>query len=100
MLLFNPSIISNGNFAPFNLPRSDCSIHSLPHTLARQVDLEENNWLRNSQWNGSKENIILIHGYASGDEVLPMIVLRDAYLTHGEFNVFVIDWSALSPAPC
>jgi phospholipase A1 protein A len=53
-----------------------------------------------SQWNGSKENIILVHGYASGDEVLPMMVLRDAYLTHGEYNVFVIDWSALCPAPC
>lgn len=53
-----------------------------------------------SAWNSSKENIILIHGYAGGDNVLPMVVLRDAYLTHGGYNVFVVDWSVLSLPPC
>lgn len=62
--------------------------------------MDETNWLRMSAWNATKENIILIHGYASGDELLPMVVLRDAYLNNGDYNVFVIDWSALSPAPC
>lgn len=62
--------------------------------------MEEDNWLRMSAWNSSKENIILIHGYAGGDDVLPMVVLRDAYLKHGSYNVFVVDWSVLSLPPC
>jgi hypothetical protein len=62
--------------------------------------MEESNWLRMSAWNSSKENVILVHGYASGDDVLPMNVLRDAYLTNGEYNVFVVDWSALCLPPC
>ena len=53
-----------------------------------------------SSWNNTKENIILVHGYASGDDVLPMSVLRDAYLNNGNYNVFVIDWSALGQPPC
>lgn len=62
--------------------------------------MAESNWLQASAWNGSKENIILVHGYASGDDVLPMNVLRDAYLNNGGYNVFVIDWSALCLPPC
>lgn len=53
-----------------------------------------------SAWNSSKENIILVHGYAGGDDVLPMVVLRDAYLNHSGYNVFVVDWSTLSAPPC
>ncbi|XP_070506808.1 phospholipase A1-like [Chironomus tepperi] len=63
-------------------------------------DMNEDYWLRMSSWNNTKENIILVHGYASGDDVLPMSVLRDAYLNNGNYNVFVIDWSALSLPPC
>jgi phosphatidylserine sn-1 acylhydrolase len=57
-------------------------------------------WLQMSQWNKSKENIILVHGYAGGDDLLPMSILRDAYMDHGEYNVFVVDWSPLSLPPC
>jgi phosphatidylserine sn-1 acylhydrolase len=53
-----------------------------------------------SAWNKSKENIILVHGYAGGDDVLPMVVLRDAYLRSTNYNVFVVDWSVISQPPC
>lgn len=53
-----------------------------------------------SAWNDSKENIILVHGYAGGDGLLPMAILRDAYLTKSDYNVFVVDWSVLSAPPC
>jgi hypothetical protein len=39
--------------------------------------MEESDWLRISQWNETKENIILVHGYAGGDDTLPNDVLRD-----------------------
>lgn len=39
--------------------------------------MDEKDWLRISQWNETKENIILVHGYAGGDDTLPNDVLRD-----------------------
>ncbi|XP_055857650.1 phospholipase A1-like [Episyrphus balteatus] len=66
----------------------------------RQLDIKEGDWLRNNEWDPQKENIILIHGYAGGDNTLPMSVLRDAYLRHGSYNLFVADWGALALPPC
>ncbi|XP_014212403.1 lipase member H [Copidosoma floridanum] len=56
-------------------------------------------WLR-QDYEPSRENIILIHGYAGGKDALPMSVLRDAYIQNGSYNVFLVDWGALSYAPC
>lgn len=42
-----------------------------------QFDVTQTDWLRNSGWDANKENIILIHGYAGGDDTLPISVLRD-----------------------
>ncbi|XP_052864484.1 uncharacterized protein LOC128271087 [Anopheles cruzii] len=57
-------------------------------------------WLNNTEWDHTKENIILIHGYAGGDDTLPIAVLRDAYINHGGYNVFLVDWGALCQPPC
>ena len=65
-----------------------------------QVDSTDSQWLHMSALNSSKENIILVHGYAGGDDILPMVVLRDAYMDQGNYNVFVVDWSSLSTTPC
>ncbi|CAH1279495.1 unnamed protein product [Diabrotica balteata] len=43
---------------------------------------------------------MLIHGYAGGDNELPMVVLRDAYIRNGNYNVWVVDWGRLGPPPC
>ncbi|XP_055381689.1 uncharacterized protein LOC129612195 [Condylostylus longicornis] len=64
------------------------------------LDVYQGDWLRNSKWDPQKENIILIHGYAGNDEALPLIVLRDAYLKHGSYNVFMANWGALAKPPC
>ncbi|VVC95621.1 unnamed protein product [Leptidea sinapis] len=47
----------------------------------RDVDLFSEDWLRQSDWEPSHETILLIHGYAGGDDTLPIIVLRDAMST-------------------
>ncbi|XP_032685704.1 phospholipase A1-like [Odontomachus brunneus] len=60
---------------------------------------EKSDWLR-QDYESSKENILLIHGYAGGDDTLPIAVLRDAYLKNGSYNVFLVDWSMLSAPPC
>lgn len=50
------------------------------------VESFENDWLRQSIWDSTKENVFLIHGYAGGDDTLPMVVLRD-----GKGNVMSFD---------
>lgn len=45
--------------------------------LFKQLDINQADWLRNSGWDPEKENIFLVHGYAGGDDTLPISVLRD-----------------------
>ncbi|KAJ6646181.1 Phospholipase A1 member A [Pseudolycoriella hygida] len=65
-----------------------------------ELDVTQKDWLLNSGWESQKQNIILVHGYAGGEETPPVGVLKDAYLNHGEYNVFLVDWGALSQPPC
>lgn len=56
-----------------------------------QLDMTQADWLRQSKLDPFKENIILIHGYAGGDNTLPTAVLRDGkyrkiYIFEGQFN--------------
>ncbi|XP_071566062.1 phospholipase A1 [Temnothorax nylanderi] len=61
--------------------------------------LEQSDWLR-QDYEPTKDSAILIHGYAGGDDALPMAILRDAYLRNGSYNVFLVDWGALCARPC
>lgn len=45
--------------------------------VKQEVDYTQTDWLRQSIWNSTKEDVFLIHGYAGGDDDLPMVVLRD-----------------------
>ncbi|XP_055308490.1 phospholipase A1 VesT1.02-like [Sitodiplosis mosellana] len=65
-----------------------------------KVDIAQRDWLRNSGWDREKENVILIHGYGGSVNALPMSVLRDAYVNHGDYNVFMVDWGVLCRPPC
>lgn len=40
-------------------------------------DHSQSDWLRQSIWDPLKEDIFLVHGYAGGDDTLPINVLRD-----------------------
>lgn len=41
------------------------------------MDSYQGDWLRQSVWDPTKDNVLLIHGYAGGDDTLPIVVLRD-----------------------
>ncbi|XP_068897887.1 lipase member H-like [Tenebrio molitor] len=69
-------------------------------TKNQTVNYIQSDWLRQSIWDHTKEDIILIHGYAGGDGTLPMAVLRDAYISVGSYNVWVVDWGRLAQPPC
>ncbi|XP_012272394.1 phospholipase A1 [Orussus abietinus] len=81
----------------------DPDVHVYLHTKGnprRQLDVSQSDWLRRPDYEPQNENIILIHGYAGGDDTLPIAVLRDAYVKNGSYNVFLVDWGKLSAAPC
>ncbi|XP_060527849.1 phospholipase A1 member A-like [Cylas formicarius] len=64
------------------------------------VDQGQTDWLRQSVWDPLKENILLIHGYAGGEDTLPINVVRDAYMRNGSYNIWMVDWGALGEPPC
>ncbi|XP_035433553.2 phospholipase A1-like [Spodoptera frugiperda] len=83
-------------------PDADVNLHLYTEAdpVKNVVDLSSQDWLRQSGWDPAHENILLIHGYAGGDDTLPIVVLRDAYLRRGGYNVFMLDWGALCQPPC
>ncbi|XP_019864600.1 phospholipase A1-like [Aethina tumida] len=64
------------------------------------IDYTQTDWLRQSIWDPLKEDIMIVHGYAGGDDTLPIVVLRDAYIQNGSYNVWMVDWGALCEPPC
>ncbi|XP_049868055.1 pancreatic lipase-related protein 2-like [Pectinophora gossypiella] len=83
-------------------PDPDLKLHLYTEgdLVKKVVDLNSEDWLRQSGWEPSHETILLIHGYAGGDDTLPITVLRDAYIRRGGYNVFMLDWGALAQPPC
>lgn len=66
-----------------------------------KIDAENVNWLSTSNsWNRNKENVIFVHGYAGGDLSPPLLLMRDAFIQNGRYNFFMIDYGAVSRAPC
>ncbi|XP_069687339.1 phospholipase A1-like [Periplaneta americana] len=66
----------------------------------KQVDVTGADWLRANGWEPNDDSVVLIHGYGGMDGSFPMVVLRDAYLKNGSYNVFVVDWGPLCKPPC
>ncbi|CAG9864877.1 unnamed protein product [Phyllotreta striolata] len=89
-------------FRPANseCPDKDVSYFLYTNGKKEKVDYTKTDWLRQSIWDPLKEDVMLIHGYAGGDDELPMVVLRDAYLKNGSYNIWVVDWGKLNPPPC
>ncbi|XP_004926806.1 pancreatic lipase-related protein 2 [Bombyx mori] len=81
-------------------PAVKLHLYTEAEPVKRVVDLFSEDWLRQSGWEPSHETILLIHGYAGGDDTLPIAVLRDAYIRRGGYNVFMLDWGSLCQPPC
>lgn len=86
LYLHNTSIsnltLKDCSFRPSNNPNQcpDQDIRFILYTAGGErkiFDYNQHDWLRQSDWDPEKENIFLVHGYAGGDETLPMVVLKD-----------------------
>ncbi|XP_025836374.1 lipase member H-like [Agrilus planipennis] len=84
----------------FECPEGDVSYYLYSGGKKEQVPNNIADWLKGSIWNPYLDNVFIIHGYAGGDNTLPIVVLRDAYINNGSFNVWMIDWFKLSQPPC
>ncbi|XP_060654091.1 phospholipase A1 member A [Drosophila nasuta] len=75
--------------------------HNLMDRQSLQIDetMEKSN-LTSSFFNPRHPTKILIHGYNSDMFLNPLQRMRDEYLAKGDYNIFYVDWSVLSPGPC
>ncbi|KAL3269415.1 hypothetical protein HHI36_008485 [Cryptolaemus montrouzieri] len=109
LYLHNTSIsnltLKDCTFRPDNNPRlcPDQEIRFILYTpdgSRRVFSYEQDDWLRQSEWDPDNDNVVVVHGYAGGDEKLPMAVLKDAYVRNGTYNVWFVDWGNLCQPPC
>ncbi|KDR14960.1 inactive pancreatic lipase-related protein 1 [Zootermopsis nevadensis] len=56
--------------------------------------------LYGSRFDASHPTKIIIHGFGGGRHLSPSTDLRDAYFTHGEYNIIIVDYSTLVKEPC
>lgn len=99
--------------------------HSQWIIVFKQVNTKDADWLRRSAvWNVTKENVFFVHGYAAGDNSSVLQFIRDgkinifagwvapntdkkscllssaAFIRSNGFNLFLVDYSPVSRAPC
>ncbi|XP_044732526.1 lipase member H-A [Chrysoperla carnea] len=69
-------------------------------TRRKRIDIKNPNALKYMGWNPHKESVIIIHGFNGTENKTPMTIIRNAYLSTGEYNVFTVDWESLTIFPC
>ncbi|CAI6346432.1 unnamed protein product [Macrosiphum euphorbiae] len=86
----------------FQCPDPDVTFYLYMSDLKRRtkIDMRDKWSLYNSGWNPNKKNVIVIHGFNGAENNRVMVILRNAYLMRGDFNVFMVDWSPLTVYPC
>ncbi|XP_025406428.1 phospholipase A1-like isoform X2 [Sipha flava] len=83
----------------FHCPNPDVTFYL--YTRRRmKIDMRNKRSLYNSSWDPNKKNVIIIHGFNGAENNKVMVLLRNAYLERGDFNVFMVDWSPLTVYPC
>ncbi|XP_050443051.1 phospholipase A1-like [Adelges cooleyi] len=72
-----------------------------PETVKQIIEFRSPAWLHSSGWDHSLPTVLIVHGYGGvSQDYLPAAVLRDAYLSNGKYNVFMVDWGRLAAIPC
>ncbi|XP_034831727.1 pancreatic lipase-related protein 2-like [Maniola hyperantus] len=52
--------------------------------------------VHSSMYNGARVLNVIVHGWKNNGSSPVNTMIRDAFLTHGDHNVIVVDWSALA----
>ncbi|XP_057660826.1 phospholipase A1-like [Diorhabda carinulata] len=64
------------------------------------IDIRNPYALNYSGYDYRKKNAIIIHGFNGTESRTPITILRNAYISRKDYNVFTIDWSTITPFPC
>ncbi|KAG6450698.1 hypothetical protein O3G_MSEX006731 [Manduca sexta] len=75
-------------------------LYTPEHPFKQWVDVRNYDILHAYGWKASRKNVLIIHGFNGTHSKTPMTYIRDAYLSRKDYNVFMVDWSALTRFPC
>uniref|UniRef100_A0A6P7GDW1 Phospholipase A1 n=1 Tax=Diabrotica virgifera virgifera TaxID=50390 RepID=A0A6P7GDW1_DIAVI len=64
------------------------------------IDVRNPHSLNYSGYDYKKNNVIIIHGFNGTESRSPITILRNAYLSRKDYNIFTIDWSTITHFPC
>ncbi|XP_065174062.1 phospholipase A1-like [Atheta coriaria] len=84
-------------------PDNDIRFYLYSHesgTRRKRIDVRNPLALNIAGWNRTKNNVIIIHGFNGTENKSPITILRDAFLTRDDYNVFTVDWKPLTQFPC
>jgi pancreatic lipase-related protein 2 len=69
-------------------------------TRRLRIDIRNHVSLEYSGFDPVKKNVIIIHGFNGTEAKTPMTILRNAYLSRTDYNIFTVDWKPLARFPC
>ncbi|XP_063922794.1 lipase member H-A isoform X2 [Zophobas morio] len=69
-------------------------------TRRLRIDVRNHRSLEYSGYDPMKKNVLIIHGFNGTESKRPMTILRDAYLSRNDYNIFTVDWRPLAKFPC
>ncbi|XP_059470332.1 phospholipase A1-like [Neocloeon triangulifer] len=64
------------------------------------IDTTDANWFSKNNFDITKKTVLLIHGFATSDQIGSTPILKAAYLKTGEYNVISADFEILMQYPC
>ncbi|XP_046627852.1 pancreatic triacylglycerol lipase-like [Neodiprion virginianus] len=63
---------------------------------SQEIYIGDDETLASSNWNSSKLTRIITHGWVNSKNSEACTLIRDAYLSEGDYNIIVVDWSKIS----
>lgn len=87
----------------YQCPDNDIRFYLYTHESGakrKRIDIRNNLALKYSGWEPDRKNVIIVHGFNGTESKTPMTILRNAYVSRGDYNVFTVDWKPLTQFPC
>ncbi|XP_065341099.1 phospholipase A1 VesT1.02-like isoform X1 [Cloeon dipterum] len=67
---------------------------------ADEINTTDPEWFARSKFNPEAPTVMLVHGYRGGESLMPTVVLKNAYIKLGTYNLITVDYGPLVKTPC
>ncbi|CAH0554669.1 unnamed protein product [Brassicogethes aeneus] len=87
----------------YTCPDNDIRYYLYTHETGPKrlrIDIRNHLSLKYAGFDPKKKNVIIIHGFNGTESKSPMTIIRNAYLTRTDYNIFTVDWEPLTIFPC